>query len=306
LGSQLGSPALSVASTEQLRELGSRPGSQLGSRPGSQLGSPALSVASTEQLRELGSQLGSQAGAAEPGRIFSRLLGTASAPAVLRQELHTPQRHAGWFEAAAPAPTAPPSETTELDVALARTWHDCATEASRPRLAPSAFTQAAAPRLRWNKPGRHGTAFGHTVHQAIGLVLTAGKPIDAAVTTAAACNALEAHLPDAARDVARALATLRVLGVPENRYRLEYPISGRAADGVRLLAGYVDLVAIRDGDLLVLDFKTDLPPTPQDPPLPEYVAQVCGYASVLARAMPDRPVRTGLLFTADGEVRWIP
>jgi ATP-dependent exoDNAse (exonuclease V) beta subunit len=73
-----------------------------------------------------------------------------------------------------------------------------------------------------------------------------------------------------------------------------------------LIAGYIDLVATLPGVTVVLDFKTDTPPDTVSAVLPMYVAQARGYADALQRALQSATVRAGLLFTADGAVRWLP
>jgi ATP-dependent helicase/nuclease subunit A len=65
--------------------------------------------------------------------IFSSLLGSTRSPTVVEQALHTPQRHAAWFDAASPGTSVPPGDVTDRDVELARTWRERAIEASRPR-----------------------------------------------------------------------------------------------------------------------------------------------------------------------------
>jgi ATP-dependent helicase/nuclease subunit A len=148
--------------------------------------------------------------------------------------------------------------------------------------------------------------FGETVHIAIGLVLRAGQGAEDAVRRAAIRTHLKAHVPEAVRDVVRALAALDALGVSAGGggYRLEYPIAGLASGG-DLLAGYADLVVERPEGLVILDFKTDAPPATEELMPQAYVDQVCGYAGVLAQALGTGPIRAGLLFTADGAVRWL-
>jgi ATP-dependent exoDNAse (exonuclease V) beta subunit len=55
----------------------------------------------------------------------------------------------------------------------------------------------------------------------------------------------------------------------------------------------------------LLDFKTDAPPEDHERLPDRYVDQVLGYAGVVARAW-SLPVDAGLLYTADGSVRWLP
>ena len=87
-------------------------------------------------------------------------------------------------------------------------------------------------------------------------------------------------------------------------YRLEYPVAG-VVPGGDLVAGYVDLVAALAEGSIVLDFKTDAPPASEDHIPQAYLDQVRGYAGVLEGALGTGPIRAGLLFTADGAVRWL-
>jgi ATP-dependent helicase/nuclease subunit A len=79
-------------------------------------------------------------------------------------------------------------------------------------------------------------------------------------------------------------------------------------DGV-LMSGYIDLVSAEPEHLNILDFKTDAPPTGAiEVQYSGYVRQVHAYASLLASAgiAGSRTTRCGLLFTADGTIRWTP
>ena len=238
--------------------------------------------------------------------IFGSLLGPTRSPTVVERALHTPQAHADWFDAASPGVVALPNEVTDRDVELAQTWNERALESSRDRVRPTAFTQAASPRLLWGKKGRFGTVFGETVHVAIGLALQANKAAADAVRIAAMRTGLAVHLKAAVEDVVRALATLHALGVSagSGATRLEYPVAGLAPSGA-LVAGYVDLVVELADGLVLLDFKTDFPPTTEELIPQAYVDQVRGYVGVLERGLGTGPIRAGLLFTADGVVRWL-
>lgn len=238
--------------------------------------------------------------------IFGSLLGPAGAPTVVERALHTPQAHADWFDAATPGIAAWPNAVTDRDVELGLAWNERAIESSRDRVRPTAFTQAASPRVLCGKKGRFGTVFGETVHLAIGLALQAGKTATDAVRSAAKRTGLVVHLKAAMEDVARALATLHALGIAEGpgACRLEYPVAGLAPSGA-LVAGYVDLVAELADGLVLLDFKTDFPPATEELMPQAYVDQVRGYAGVLEGGLGTRPIRAGLLFTADGAVRWL-
>jgi ATP-dependent exoDNAse (exonuclease V) beta subunit len=80
-------------------------------------------------------------------------------------------------------------------------------------------------------------------------------------------------------------------------------VSGLSAGG-QLVSGYVDLLAVIDQRTILIAFKTDAPPTPGEGPPQRYVDQVGGYAAVVGRAF-SVPVEAGLLYTADGAIRWL-
>lgn len=234
--------------------------------------------------------------------IFGRLLGTNRSPTVLEQPPHTPEVHAPWFDEATPPTTPLPRQTTTRDVELRVAWDAAATIASQERMRPIAFTDASTPRTLWGKKGRFGTVFGETVHVAIGLALRSRLPVDEAVRAAATRTGLTSNVVEASEDVTRALAALAELGVGPP-FELEYPVTGLAPGG-ELVSGYVDLLARVTESPVLLDFKTDAPPGPSDPLPQNYVDQVMGYANVLASAF-AAPIRAGLLYTADGRVRWL-
>ena len=68
------------------------------------------------------------------------------------------------------------------------------------------------------------------------------------------------------------------------------------------------LVAVEDSHVDVIDFKTDTPQSgPVEQTYPKYAAQVRIYGKLLETAgiLKDRHLRCGLLFSADGNIRWI-
>jgi hypothetical protein len=74
------------------------------------------------------------------------------------------------------------------------------------------------------------------------------------------------------------------------------------------MGGYVDLVGATEGLLRIIDFKTDTPPPgPVERSYPAYAEQVRTYGRLLAAlgVLGDRELNCGLLFTADGTIRWI-
>jgi ATP-dependent helicase/nuclease subunit A len=266
------------------------------------------------------------AGTVAPGKIVCADL-LAAAPAALVRELPLYRAGAGAGGAHAPTPRpdpAPRSATEELERATSRRWDAARTEAARPRLAPVSVSGEARrrraepdeaaldPALRKPREGRFGHLFGSVVHAAIGfLVRDPGLVLPEAVRRAAGLIGLAEHLDDAEADVARALTALRaegLVGPVGPGLQLEYPIAG-AADEATLLNGYIDLVGAVGDRLDIIDFKTDRPPAGEVAAVhPEYVAQVQSYARLLdlAGMTKARRVRCGLLFTADGLIRWVP
>ena len=162
-----------------------------------------------------------------------------------------------------------------------------------------------------DREGRYGGVFGSTVHHAIGLVLRSTRTsAQEAVQRAAGLYGLEDHLEEAVADVTRSLEALRAAGVGRPlgaNLQLEYPVAGPWNDG-QLVSGYIDLVAVEDGRVDVIDFKTDTPPSgPVEQTYPKYVAQVRIYGKVVEAAdvLKNHRFRCGLLFTANGAIHWL-
>jgi ATP-dependent helicase/nuclease subunit A len=266
------------------------------------------------------------AGEAKPERINGRLVLGAPSELVDALAAFAPDEPPAWAGDLAPVPPRDPVAATLTDE-VGRAWELAAAEAARPRFSPGAVSGEAhaAPRApappsaesgdavhAKRRPSRFGPTFGDTVHRAIGLALADGTLApDAAVARAARETALREHLDEAAADVRRALDALEAEGLrsaPGPMLRLEYPVA-HAADG-KLLTGYVDLLAVRGGRPVVLDFKTDAPPgdEPVETSHAAYVEQVRSYARILEAltVAPPGTVRCGLLFTAEGRVRWVP
>ncbi len=202
-------------------------------------------------------------------------------------------------------------------------WEPAAIEAARPRFKPASVSEEAALSLheeeeasvqavaRKIRPGRFGPVFGTVVHEAIGLVLRdPGLGADTAVRKAAERFGLAEHSDDAVADVTRALDALRAEGLfrrPGSELQLEYPVAEAAQNGL-LLSGYIDLISETQGQIVVLDFKTDAPPAERVENVhPEYAAQVSAYVSLVEAASVAAPgqIRCGLLFAADGTIRWL-
>ena len=76
----------------------------------------------------------------------------------------------------------------------------------------------------------------------------------------------------------------------------------------KLLSGFIDLLAVSDSEVLVIDFKSD---QPRDGEVaiayPTYAAQLRLYGQALIRSgrLGARALRLGVLLTATGELRWL-
>ena len=256
------------------------------------------------------------AGEADPRFVTGALAAGAPPELVEVAEAYAVGAEPAWArEAPAPAPR-PPGDAAALAAEVDAAWGEAAAGAALPRFAPSSVT-AEAHREEEDRPGeagrarpvresRFGPVFGDAVHRAIGLALREpGLLPAAAVERAARVTGLAARRAEAAEDVGRALEALARAGLrraPGRDLQLEYPVA--LAEGGRLIAGYVDLLAAADGGLAVVDFKTDAPP-PGDVQATHaaYVEQVRGYARILEALglAPAGAVRAGLLFTAERE-----
>src|SRR5262249_1532872 len=121
---------------------------------------------------------------------------------------------------------------------------------------------------------------------------------------------LAEHFEEAVADVAHAMDALKAAGLarsPGANLQLEYPVSGPWTDG-QLASGYIDLVAVEDGRVDIIDFKTDTPQTgPVEQTYPKYAAQVRIYRKLLESAgvLKNHRFRSGLLFTANGAIHWV-
>ena len=72
-----------------------------------------------------------------------------------------------------------------------------------------------------------------------------------------------------------------------------------------LLVGSIDLLAVRDEQWTVLDFKTDAADQPSEAFRP-YEEQVRSYGRLIAPMLPSAAsLRLGLLFTETGGIRWV-
>jgi ATP-dependent helicase/nuclease subunit A len=240
---------------------------------------------------------------------------------IVRYDPWTPGKPPAWAKGVKEPAARKPKAAPRLAAKVEEEWSAASGEAGQPRFSPRGIsteahraveTEAEGEAGQWwkERESRFGRIFGDTVHAAIGLALREpGLPVADAVARTARAVGLREHLAEAAADVGNALAALEREGlrrVPGDDLRLEYPVA--AAGKGTLLLGYVDLLAARDGGLVVVDFKTDAPPRGEVAVIyPAYVEQVRRYGQVLVKLGLAREgaVRCGLLFTADGGLRWI-
>jgi ATP-dependent helicase/nuclease subunit A len=264
-----------------------------------------------------------RAGSPDPRYVTDALVGDAPSAAVRVYEPWTDDSRPAWAGGVEPPVRPPPRAAAGLAAEVEEAWSRAAEEAGRPRLVPrgvaaeahrvvrdeAAAEGEAGARLK-EREGRFGRLFGETVHAAIGHALRepALGPAGAVARAAVATGLAERHA-GAAEDVSRALAALEREGMrrpPGGDLRLEYPVA--AARGDALLTGYLDLVGLRDGETVVIDFKTDAPPRGEvSASHPAYVEQVRTYGRILVELGVAREgaVRCGLLYTADGGIRWV-
>jgi ATP-dependent helicase/nuclease subunit A len=265
-----------------------------------------------------------KAGTVSPGKFVCGDF-LADAPPTLFQtvEAYVDGTEPAWSRQLKPIERKTPGDGSKLEEKVAQQWEKAALEAARPSFCPVSVSVLAgdSPRIETeeavealplkDREGRYGGIFGSTVHHAIGLMLrSSGMAPQDAVQRAAKVYGLAEHLEEAVADVARALDALRTAGLarsPAADLQLEYPVSGPWTDG-QLASGYIDLVAVHDGRVDSIDFKTDTPPTgPVEQIYPRYAAQVRIYGKLLETAgiLKSRNLRCGLLFTADGSLQWI-
>ena len=83
--------------------------------------------------------------------------------------------------------------------------------------------------------------------------------------------------------------------------RAEAPIAGRieTPDGLMMVSGQIDRLAVGDTEVLVADFKTTArPPRPGQAPPRAYVTQLALYRRLLQEIYPQKTVRAFLIWTA--------
>ncbi len=265
-----------------------------------------------------------KAGSVPPGKfICGDFLADVPRRLVQTIDAYVPGAEPAWSRQLKAIERKAPGDGTELEKRVEGEWGKASVEAARPRFRPVSVSALArvSPREEAedaiealplkDREGRYGGLFGSTVHHAIGLMLrSSGTSAGEAVQRAAKLYGLTEHLEEAAADVTRGLEALKAAGFarsPGSDLQLEYPVAGPWTDG-QLASGYIDLVSVQDGRVDLIDFKTDMPPAgPVEQAYPKYAAQVRIYGKLLEAAgiLKDRRLRCGLLFTAEGSIRWI-
>jgi len=265
-----------------------------------------------------------KAGEVAPGQfVCGDLLSDAPAQFVQAVEPYVEGAEPAWARQTKRRARLVAGDAADLERRAGEQWATGSREAARPRFRPASVSgdALATPAVESEeflkevaeKPheGRFGGVFGSVVHHAIGLALRDGAlAAQEAVRRAAERYGLKEHFDEAVADLKRAMDALRAEGLgraPSANLQLEYPIAGAWEEG-QLMSGYIDLVAVTDGHADVIDFKTDAPPERSvERTYPKYAAQVRAYRRLLEAAGigEGRHLRCGLLFTADGGIRWV-
>src|SRR5262249_36614489 len=160
-------------------------------------------------------------------------------------------------------------------------------------------------RVEKTERSRFGATFGSTVHRAIQLGLSGARgEVEEWVRRAAKEYGLVEHIEAAVEHVHRGISVVRGFG---GRGLSEVPVV-LGLSGGRMGVGFVDAVVVRDGEVVVLDYKTDAPPGEGAglQAYPQYRRQLAAYEEALRTAgvVPERRIRTGLLFSGSGRVIW--
>jgi ATP-dependent helicase/nuclease subunit A len=193
-------------------------------------------------------------------------------------------------------------------------------ERSRPKLAPSRLAfgleggaeglppeQPPLGPLALSKDGRY--ARGRLVH-ALLQHLPEVEPADQDRAARAFVAARGTELTQQLKDeiVAETLAIVREPAFAplfQPGSLAEVPVVARI--GGYDLEGQIDRLADVEGDLLILDYKTNRPPPKTlDEVAPAYIAQLAGYRTALKGLFPGRPLRAALLWTDGPRLMEIP
>jgi ATP-dependent helicase/nuclease subunit A len=238
----------------------------------------------------------------KPRYISSLLLDEPGRELVTETQRYTP-------ETAAPRPPRARElqYTADLQSDIETRWRDAVETSCRPNLQPTSVSELAKgdiDRGSSQRSSRHGPVFGDTVHLAVSLCLTRGIGAQEAVRRAVLATGLDRFVNEAISDTANALAALQDLGLPRRTgptLRSEYPVFAASTDGAFLHVGTIDLLGLRDNTAIVIDFKSDQPPTTSvGSAYPQYVRQVGIYGSLVKRTLGLSSVQGSLIFTKAG------
>jgi ATP-dependent helicase/nuclease subunit A len=167
-------------------------------------------------------------------------------------------------------------------------------------LTPSRLAPEPAPRSPLGPDNGWGFKRGRLVHRLLQLL----PELAPEARRAAAQHFLARPLHGLSESQQEALAA-EVLAVLDHPYlaavfspgsRAEMPLAGRVGEIV--ISGQIDRVAVSDGEVLIVDYKTNRPP-PRDLAGvdPSYLRQLALYAAALRDIFPGRPIRAALLWT---------
>jgi len=208
-------------------------------------------------------------------------------------------------------------------LAVQRTFAQAISVAAQPVATPTAVTLEAAgtvavdeisidsERASKAESERFGRVFGLAVHRSLELILNGAiDDLSLAVSLAAQEAGLTEHLAEAEADTQRAMDALRGIGILDHADATlvtEYPLA-MAWNGGKLMTGYIDLLVLKATEAMVIDFKTDAPPSGSVfASFPQYATQLRLYGEMVRAAgmIGERDLRLGLLFTASGELHWL-
>lgn len=134
----------------------------------------------------------------------------------------------------------------------------------------------------------------------------------------AAADKLLAHLAPDIDPAARARWREEVIAILNDKKfsvvfgagsRAEVSIAG-TPQGARpglVINGQIDRLAVRDSEVLIVDYKTNRPPPPRiEETAPAYIAQMAAYRALLQEIYPDRQISSALLWTYDARLMPVP
>jgi len=192
-------------------------------------------------------------------------------------------------------------------------------EKTRSRLAPSRLADAQEQASNtpmdaaYSPGGADRFARGRVLHRLLELL----PDIEADKRTGAA-DRLLARLAKDRRQTTRDQWRDEVLTVLEHPEfapvfapgsRAEIAIAGtpKGARGGMVISGQIDRLAISNGRILVVDYKTNRPPPAQiTDAAPAYIAQMAAYRALLEEIYPDHQIDAALLWTFDAKLMTIP